>query len=229
MNLLFVCTGNICRSAAAHQIAQLWVAHAAAAPIEIGSAGTRARRGRPLHPFTAAALERRGITPVPFGSSPLEPSAVEAADLVLTMTAEHREAVVSTSPRAMHKVFTLREAAVLSHHLPTDVLAGHPGLRPGQAFAAALAVARRSARGRLTRLDIEDPIEGPPELHARVVAEIADALSAVLPVASSAAGLVGGATVDSPMSRPQASGPPTAPTLRISGLPPVPPPRSRLR
>ncbi|SDY75743.1 Low molecular weight phosphotyrosine protein phosphatase, partial [Modestobacter sp. DSM 44400] len=96
MRLLFVCTGNVCRSAAAHQLSQSWAAAVSGSQVEVRSGGTWARRGRPLHPFTAVALERRGLTLAPFGSSPLERADVDSADVVLTMTAQHREEVVAT-------------------------------------------------------------------------------------------------------------------------------------
>ncbi|SDY39187.1 hypothetical protein SAMN05661080_03321 [Modestobacter sp. DSM 44400] len=112
----------------------------------------------------------------------------------------------------MHKVFTLREAALLSATLPEGVLDGSGPVERGQVFAAHLAAARRSARGRLAHLDIEDPIEGPPELHDRVVGEIAGALSMVLAVLAPV---------------PPADAPPAEQTLRIVRLPPVPPPRPR--
>jgi protein-tyrosine phosphatase len=178
MRLLFVCTGNICRSAAAHTLVSSWSATTTDA-LTIRSAGTRALPGRPIHEFTAQALERLGIESRGFTSSRLTARDVEESDLVLTMTAQHRSEVLALAPRRLRRVFTLLEAAALSEGVDRDHLTAlAPGDR-GPALADALADGRASRRGPRQEEDILDPVSLPASVHAEVVERIADALRSI--------------------------------------------------
>jgi protein-tyrosine-phosphatase len=178
MRLLFVCTGNICRSAAAHMLVSSW--SATTADLAIRSAGTRALPGRPMHKFTAQALERMGIDGRGFTSRRLTARDVEESDLVLTMTAQHRAEVLGLAPRRLRRVFTLVEAAALSEAVDRDHLAHlAPGDR-GPALADALADGRAMRRGRPRQdEDILDPVSMPASVHAEVVDRIADTLRSI--------------------------------------------------
>ncbi|HEX2073731.1 MAG TPA: hypothetical protein VHF92_08100 [Geodermatophilus sp.] len=170
MRLLVVCTGNICRSAAADRLLHAW----AAGSLDVRSAGVRARDGWPVHPHTAAALARLGVGTDGFASRRLSAADAEWADLILTMTTDHRDAVLAVYPRGLRKVFTLREAAALSTVLPEDV-------EPAR-LVTALAEARSLHRGLVGAYDVVDPIDGPPDLHAEVVGQISAALGTLLAV-----------------------------------------------
>nr|WP_158545962.1 low molecular weight phosphatase family protein [Blastococcus sp. TF02A-30] len=204
MRLLFVCTGNICRSAAAHVFTEAWPTGHLGVEIEARSAGTHAPTGRPAHPFTAAALELRGLDAGSHVARRLSPADVDWADVVLTMTAQHREAVLTLDPRALRKTFTLREAAELCRGLPPHRLAAVPPSERGSALAGRLAAARGAHR--VPDQDIDDPIDGPAQVHQRVVDDVAAALRTLL---------VGIAR----QVRPEAHE-----TVRIDRLPPVPVP-----
>lgn len=181
-NLLFVCTGNICRSAAADRMMSVW-ANRGGRPVAIRSAGTHARPGRPVHPLTERALARYEIRPDSFTSRRLSAPDVDWADLVLTMTDEHREHVVGVNPRGMSKVFTLLEAAALAQTLAGGAFEPRNGERRGTRLAGALRDARaRHARANGPAFNVTDPIDGPPALHAEVVDQIAAAIDALVPV-----------------------------------------------
>ena len=202
MKLLFVCTGNICRSAAAHVLTAAWPPGHMGLTLEARSAGTHAPPDRPAHEFTAAALERRGVDAGGHTSRRLSAADVDWADVVLTMTAQHREAVLTVNPRALRKTFTLREAADLCGSLPSGRLASVLFHERGRVLAAALAEVRDGHRA--AELDIDDPVDGSAAMHTRVVDEIAAALRKLLVA----------------FSRQVRST--TQPTLRVGLLPPVP-------
>jgi protein-tyrosine-phosphatase len=93
--VLFICTGNTCRSPMAEGIARHLVRDGRIDGVEpdlfVASAGVFAADGIPISPESADALERRGIEAEGV-SKRLTPDMIRNADLVLGMTAAHVEA-----------------------------------------------------------------------------------------------------------------------------------------
>ena len=125
MRVLLVCTGNICRSPVAEILlrehwGREWGVH-------LSSAGTQAHVGDPIYSPIRKLLIDRALPDGPFAGRQLTQSLVEAADLVLVMTREHRSAVVVLHPPAVRRTFTLREfariAAVTERLLDGETLA----------------------------------------------------------------------------------------------------------
>lgn len=87
--LLFVCTGNTCRSPMAEAIARRLAGERGWSHLEIRSAGTAAIPGAPASAGAVRAAGHRGLDLAPHRSQPLEPSLVEWADLILTMGPHH--------------------------------------------------------------------------------------------------------------------------------------------
>ncbi|MGY1719496.1 low molecular weight phosphatase family protein [Blastococcus sp. SYSU DS0552] len=201
--VLFVCTGNICRSAAAERLLRAWSPDGGQR-VEVRSAGTQARPGRAMHPRTERALARHGVRADGFASRRLSEADVDWADLVLTMTGDHRDEVVAISPRGLQKVFTVMEAAALAQALGPSWAPGSAH-RHGSELTQALREARaRFARSRGAEFDVPDPIEGSSRVHAEAVDQIADALEFLAPLLEDRAPL-------------------TEETVRMPRIPPVPP------
>lgn len=181
VRLLFVCTGNLCRSAAADRIMTSW-ATGLRQSVAVRSAGTHAPVGRPVHDRTQRALQPHGIPVGSFSSRRLGEEDIDWADLVITMTARHREDVLAVSPRGMPKSFTLLEAAALCAALAPDWWGPGSG-RAGEALAGAMRDTRlRYARAQGPDYDITDPIDGSQELHFDVVDQIVAALEVIASV-----------------------------------------------
>ena len=167
--ILVVCTGNICRSAAAEQaLREEFAARAGrvgAPRIEVASAGTGAVVGHDVHPLTAAAMRGHELTPATHVARQLTAEQVQEADLVLAATRYHRQAVRDLVPEADGRVFTLREfARVAGREAP----AGDPWRvveRAGAERRTAPAVSARED-------DVDDPITGGASDHGRAVGEI---------------------------------------------------------
>ena len=110
--LLFVCTGNICRSPMGRFLAER-LARDAGLPWSAASAGVAAEVGEPMTSGAARALAARGVTGVRHEGRALDESALAAADVVYAMTRAHRDEIVARFPAHAAKVSVLREAAGL--------------------------------------------------------------------------------------------------------------------
>lgn len=104
VQVLFVCTGNTCRSPMAAAIARHLVMEAerdgrlAPGVVRVASAGTAAAGGQPATPETVAALRAVGVPAERHLSRGLTRSLLDESGVVYTMTRSHRGAVVALHP-----------------------------------------------------------------------------------------------------------------------------------
>ncbi|MDN5347023.1 MAG: ribose 5-phosphate isomerase [Clostridia bacterium] len=109
--ILFVCTGNTCRSSLAAVIAAQAAARQGFSPedIQIYSAGLAAVEGMPATPEAIQAAREMGLDLSNHRAAGLTGEMVKEAGLILTMTRGHKEALLKLYPEAQGKVFTLKE------------------------------------------------------------------------------------------------------------------------
>lgn len=88
-NLLFVCTGNTCRSPMAAAIAQAEIERRGWKHVSIRSAGTATTSGHPASAQTQTVLAEKGIELADHSTTPLTPELVQTADLILVMSPSH--------------------------------------------------------------------------------------------------------------------------------------------
>ena len=110
MKVLFVCTGNICRSPVAERMLQQRGSQHGL-DLVVSSAGTRALNGMDMHPESVRVLQERGIDPKGFTSRLLTPKLTADADLILGLSREHRAAARQLAPVRWRDMFALREIA----------------------------------------------------------------------------------------------------------------------
>lgn len=103
MNILFVCTGNTCRSPMAEAMLKQMDEQ-----LFVQSAGIYAAAGSEANPHTVEVLQSHSI-PCDHRSKQVTPSLMEWADIVLTMTISHEAQLVRTYPTYEEKIFTLKE------------------------------------------------------------------------------------------------------------------------
>lgn len=111
-NILFVCTGNTCRSAMAKGILEAYLKKEPelSEQYSVESAGTAVPCPEAASPNAVTVLkEQWGIDLESHRSRELSSQLVERADLILTMTRSHKDAVLLKYPQMASKVFTLKE------------------------------------------------------------------------------------------------------------------------
>lgn len=97
VNVVFVCTGNTCRSPMAEQIFTDWLRRNKCTGIaDVGSAGIYANTGSSMTPEAAAALMEIGMTVHPHKSRLLTIDVIQNADIIVCMTEEHRNALLAS-------------------------------------------------------------------------------------------------------------------------------------
>jgi protein-tyrosine phosphatase len=179
--LLFVCTGNICRSPMAERLVATALATRLggdAARVVVGSAGTWGHEGSPMEPFALDTLVALGLdrqAAAAFRARELTAAMVEDADLVLVASREHRAAVVTLVPRAAGRTFTLREFGRLAcdvdaAELPADIV------ERGQALVAAAAARRGLVPVGPAGDDLSDPYGAPARAFEQCAADIVEVL-----------------------------------------------------
>jgi protein-tyrosine phosphatase len=110
--ILFVCTGNICRSPVAEFLAEEF-AREAGRPLTASSAGVEAEIGKGMTPGAARTLASRGLRSSKHIARQLSEEMLAAADEVYALTQDHKAIIVGRFPAHAAKVKVLREAAGL--------------------------------------------------------------------------------------------------------------------
>jgi protein-tyrosine phosphatase len=161
--LLFVCTGNICRS----PFAQILTGHLLqnglgardAARFAVSSAGTNAVVGAQMHHDTRDELmpwRLDGAVAGLFSARQLRSSMIVESDLILGATPGHRGAVVERVPEARQITFSMREFARLARAIDPFSLPDEPVKR-----ARTLVEQARLHRGLVPAAPNEDRIPDP--------------------------------------------------------------------
>lgn len=110
-HVLFVCTGNVCRSPMAEGLLRK-LARDAGHEIAPASAGLGAPHGQKASAHAVEVLRREGIDLSGHRSQPVSAGLIDRADFVFAMTRDHLEMLMLLYPEAAHKFHLLRGGEV---------------------------------------------------------------------------------------------------------------------
>ena len=191
IEIITVCTGNICRSPLAEILLRDRLADL---PVVVSSAGTRAVVGAALPAQMTLGATARGLDPT-HAARQLGGEMLRAPDLVLGLAREHRAAAAALVPRSGRKAMTLLQFARVIEQRGSDLAAeanaaaADPVGRLRTAIGFALAergsvVPPRSPDDD----DVADPYGRDDKAYATAIAQIAVAVDTVAGYLHQAAG-----------------------------------------
>ena len=106
VNVLVVCTGNICRSPLAHVLLERYSAQRGRR-VEVQSASTLGLDGKPAHKHSIRVASEVGLDLSEHASQPVTEELVEWADYILGMKIMHASKLRSRFPQADEKILLL--------------------------------------------------------------------------------------------------------------------------
>ncbi len=121
-HVLFICTGNVCRSPMAEGLLR----HMAGDRVKVASAGLGAGHGQPPSAHAIEVLGKEGIDIADIRSQPVSAHLLQQADYIFTMTRDHFDMLLLLFPEMASKTRLLRfeEAAKGGRADVTDPIGG---------------------------------------------------------------------------------------------------------
>lgn len=108
--VIFVCTGNTCRSAIAHQYMQKKLNDLKiAGECMVTSCGLNTCYGSPASSLSICVMKKYGVDMSIHRSTPIEQSNIKECDLIICMTESHKEVLKQLYSKFSANIFTLKE------------------------------------------------------------------------------------------------------------------------
>lgn len=106
---MFICTGNICRSAMAHWLMVKKLEELNIKNIEVYSCGIYAQDGDTSTYEAKSVMEEYGVNLNKHRATNIRNSNIKQMDLILCATISHKIAVIDMYPELKNKVYTMKE------------------------------------------------------------------------------------------------------------------------
>ena len=172
--VLFVCTGNICRSPVAERLFQSRIS--LDADVAVSSAGTGALVGWAIDRPSAVALRELGVAPDGHAGQRLTAELVRESDLILTAERAHRAAAVRLDPSAARRAFTMREFGRLADAVPLISGIEDPDVLRSRVAEIAAQRGVMSSPGEPGADDVGDPFGADVDTARRTALQVGEAV-----------------------------------------------------
>lgn len=179
--ILFLCTGNTCRSPMAEAFLK-GLAHEKGLILAVRSAGISTIDGLPVSEHSQVALSRRGIRHQSSSVSVNE-EVLQWADLILTMTVGHKREVMRRYPEVMDKLYTLKEFAYIDDDIQArikELETLYTDIQMAQALGQPIDEEKlrraRELEKDIPNFDIADPFGGSQSIYDACADELEEAI-----------------------------------------------------
>ncbi len=142
--VLFVCTGNSCRSVMAKALLEKTLKESGRSDIEVIDAGTQTIGNMAPTEFTVKLLAQEGIEVSSHLSVQLTRKLIRRADLILVMEKAHEEHILSMEPAAKKRLYLLREFSVDNSAKNLDLEVADPIGKSFQIYQECFAIIKQS-------------------------------------------------------------------------------------
>ncbi len=117
-SVLFVCTGNSCRSVMAEAVLRKRLYELGKDYIDVRSAGVRALNGMPPSGETIEIMKEEGVDVSGYRTKNVTADMIKKADIILVMEPMHKDEILALVPEAKSKTYLLKEYGSLSTFNP---------------------------------------------------------------------------------------------------------------
>lgn len=135
--ILFVCTGNSCRSVMAEYVMRNVLKTRGRANVEVSSAGVMMLDGMGASDATVEILGGEGLDASGHRSRRITPEMLKKTDMIVAMASAHEERILGMAPQVKNRLFLLKEFAAMKNR---DLDVPDPIGRPIEFYAQILAI-----------------------------------------------------------------------------------------
>ena len=191
MRIMFVCDGNVCRSALCEYLMNEAAAELGLTDVTAASCGLLRLDGIPMDERYVRLLAERGVDASAHTSTPFAPRLMTDADLILTFTDRQLDDILSYAPAASRKAYLLDDFANLcdacaaTGELTANALGAAAGA--GERLQAVLLAAPFKRPLLPKPQDITDPHRRDDAVYAEVASMLTDRVRRIALALSGAA------------------------------------------
>lgn len=109
MKIMFICTGNICRSAMAHHLFEKKISDKNIKNIEVYSSGIYAENNDVSTYEAKEVMKEYNVDLSIHRATNIRSSNIKEMDLILCMTENHKKELIYIYPELKEKIYTLKE------------------------------------------------------------------------------------------------------------------------